>query len=588
MMRPVRQLLLILQGDEKRVRSLVAVTMAFITLFATSVAFWQQDASINAEVAERTASQAGTMGVGRDLAAMNTTTSNFGDFRRWYEHLEAANWASDLALDGGSLNLDPELLNAMTTLETELSAWVQARSDLLQPPYFDEQTYLTDFAGYIAEHEVAPRTRTALIEQSQLALANEYDGRGTVFITILTLLAVSLFFLGLATTLSARSRPLFVLTGVAFVIAALGWTGMTVASPPQPISEGAIESIVSARTELAQVENQGGSVLSESDRAHLDKALASAEAAVASQPAWGPALTVSAETRTFYGDLLFFASTGADERGQELLAQAVADYQLLLEQEADDYSTWWNMGWAQLLIGDNEDSLASTQRAIALAPDQFALLFNRALAQARAGDDQGALESAQQALEIAAAQTLDSSSYFFTQADRNLALLADIWPEQQEILDQLLRLLREGKVSLTALQSPIPQGEAVELENTALVKVSLDAQGNFVPEHFDSEYEFSSGDSFAATDINGVRLFVLGDGVVDGDVISVRVWINGAADYSSALDTVWEPLEGNYMAFDIISPYGQADFDVDPGDYQLELYVNGHTATAMSWTVTAP
>ena len=104
--------------DDTAMKAILAVAMATVTLFATGVAYLQQDASIQSGVSQRAAEAIATTSMGDQASSLAKTTTDFGGFRRWFEALSAANWAAKLQADtrpshyddamlGGSVAADP-------------------------------------------------------------------------------------------------------------------------------------------------------------------------------------------------------------------------------------------------------------------------------------------------------------------------------------------------------------------------------------------------------------------------------------------------------------------------------------------------
>jgi tetratricopeptide (TPR) repeat protein len=571
--------------DDDATKAVVAVTMAFVTLAATAVAFLQQDASIQAGVAERRAQVLQTEATGTQTGSFVRSSADYGVYRRWFEHLEASNWAADLSENGGS-NYSKGLLDAMVRSETALAEWSMKHTALLKPPFYDPETRISDFAGYYAESQVAPLSRARLEAEIALDLSNRWDGRSSGYVTVLTLMAVSLFFLGLATTMGSTARRLFAVMGALFVVVSVGWTAMLALGPIDTTPPAAVDGVVAAEVAQARiVDASGDAAISESDRTHFEAALAAAGTAVAADGDYAPARLARAEIASLYADALFFRDIEGD-RVRQLLDQATADYRLYLAGEPDDYSGWWNLGWSQFLAGDHAGAIASTDRAIQLQPKHFGLYLNRALAFIATGDADAAIADTTRALEVAAANQLDSDAVFFTAAQFNIGRLRAIWPDRADLLASMSRSLREGQVRLEALGAAAPIAEPAEIGATALVRITLQPDGTFTPETWEDEYEFESSASFAGSSANGVRLFVLGEAIEPGTIVSVRVWRNDVTDYASSKDVAWQPEEGGYMSFDVLSPYGSAGFPLEAGEYEMEVYLDGQTAAELAWTVT--
>jgi hypothetical protein len=586
----LRVALAAVRHDDGAQKATLAVAMALVTFFATGVAFLQQDASIQSGVAQRDAEAIATTAVGDQESSLAQSTADFGAFREWYETLTAANWASNLQAQTAPSHYDDALLGGFSKADTAVATWAAQHSALLQPPYLDPKTFVTDFAAYLADTQVGPQTRATLQSEVQLGVGSQWSSRAGGYVTILTLLAVSLFFFGLATTLTPRTRGLFAGTAVAFVLLAVGWTTVLATSSIQRVADGVVEDVVTARTEQARIVNAVAvGPMAAGDRAHFEAGLVAADRALASAPGYGAARLARAEIAVLYADGLYFRSDDP-ARMRVLLAQSQDDYRAYIAgQGASDYSSWWNLGWAQILSRDPAAALASTEKAVALAPTHFALYLNRALARLEGGDATGAAADTQRSLEVARDSGLDSNGLFFLQAEFNIDRLIALWPEQRDALAAMSRTLREGEVSLQVLHQADPAGDPAAIEATLPVRLVLQHDGTFVPEVYETTYEFASGGTFSKTEANGVRVFLAGSAIQPGTMVSLRVWHDGRIDASSSADKAWDPIgtEGTrYMIFDVLSPYGSAGFPMEPGAYHLEVYLDGNTRSQIDWTVT--
>ena len=105
-------------------------------------------------------------------------------------------------------------------------------SRLLQPPYI----YQPDLTQYEADTEVI--TTTFLTEESTLRAEQStvWSNKANTYVAILTLLAVSLLFCGLSTSIGARLRYLLAAASVLIALIGVLWTTLTAtaAVPSRP------------------------------------------------------------------------------------------------------------------------------------------------------------------------------------------------------------------------------------------------------------------------------------------------------------------------------------------------------------------
>src|SRR4029078_8138244 len=97
---------------------------------------------------------------------------------------------------------------------------------------------------------------------------------------------------------------------------------------------------------------------------------------LATDPEYLAAYLTRARARVFYGDALTFTSGPSDE-AHTILAAGAADYRTYPDGKPDDYAAWWNLGWAECLVGDQRASVDATNKALIRAPGQFTLYLNR-------------------------------------------------------------------------------------------------------------------------------------------------------------------------------------------------------------------
>ncbi|MFN2483832.1 MAG: tetratricopeptide repeat protein [Candidatus Limnocylindria bacterium] len=563
---------------DERSRSAIALTMALITVLATAVAFLQQDASIRSNTANREAERIGLEAVGYDVGMIVESSTDYGVFRRWFEELERQAWANQQA-EAERDTETRELYDALAAVDGELSEWSRGQSRLLQPPFFDEATFETDFAAYHAELVVGPQMRAKQEHDARLATGAAWGSRALTYVTILTILAAALFFLGLATTLRGTARPIFAFTGGAFAIVSLAWTVISALTPFAGVPQTAIDEVVSAYVEMAQYDSVRSDPI-EPDRPRYEAALSHAEAALAADPTYPTAYLARAEARLFFADRMYFAEDGSTDEAVGLMERAVDDYHPYLEDEPEDYAAWWNLGWAQLLAGHHAESIASTDRALSFNPDHFALYHNRALAELRMGDEAAADADVETALRVFADADLDSDAAFFVQADFNMGRLVERWPEQAEAVERMQRRLREAQVSLEALDAPTPQSDAPEVEALRLTALQLSPEGELVEDN-----AVADGGSIAGAGHVGYRVSIRAPGARLAMSVSVRVWRDGVLDPGSSVDIPWAADPQTSQTLDIVSPYGRANFDLDPGRYELEIYIGGATRGSITWEV---
>ena len=408
--------------------------------------------------------------------------------------------------------------------------------------------------------------------------ARAWSGRASTYITILTALAVSLFFLGLGATLNGTPRPVLGAAGV--LLGALSFAStLVVAVPPvHRVPDAAIERVVEARAGLWQLAGGGlgATEVSSERRRGLESAIAAADAGAALDPSYRAAQLARGEGRLLLAHDLVMA-TGPSDETRELTKSAMADYRTYLEARPEDYSAWWNLGWAAYLGGDLPASLKATERAIELSPGQLTLYLNRALTKLTLGDRTGAMADVEQAVQTAASAPLDSNSHFLAASDFDLGRLALHRPSEAEALQQMRVRLREALVALSAIHSPAPRADAPAIDGVEMTTLRLSSRGALV-----EGAPLREGEQMLDPDAVGIRLAARSSAPV-GATLSARVFVNGVPQSGYDVDTKWSGRRAQEV--DLLTPYGRAGFVLDPGHYDLELYVDGATRWRTSWKV---
>jgi tetratricopeptide (TPR) repeat protein len=565
--------------EEELGKAGIAMSLALLTVLAAMIAALQGQASIEAQRGKREADRIGLEAIGRDSSATIQVGTAYGVYRRWFEQIERADWAQNQQTIYTNTDDRPKL-DALYQAEVAIENWTKTQSDLFGPQY-RRPNGNPDTYNY--ETAVVYRAQTLADEQRQVEtdVASAWDGKASDYVTILTIVAVGLFFLGLGSTVARRARPFLAGAGVAFGVGAAIWTVLVAAAPIHRVPQAAIDQVVTAGVAYRDTPNeQGAPQLTSAARNGYQKAIDAATAAIATDADYANAYKMRADIRTSYADDLFFSS-GPSAEVVTILQGAVDDYRHYLADKNDDYGAWWNAGWSLYLLGDQQGSVDATNQALIHSPAQFTLYLNRALAFLAGGDREQALADVDEAVRRAAQDSTDSSQYYLGQSDFDIGRLAAIYPAQAEVLKSVQTRLREASVSLRVFGSVNPAADAPQLGSVTVLPVRLKQyQGGTLVEGA----PLTSGGSILTTDAVGVRVSIPEAATILGRTVSARVWQDGLPLSSFNVDTT---VKNFPVALDLVSPYGRAGFDLDPGAYQLDLYVDGARRYQMDWTVTA-
>ncbi len=139
--------------------------------------------------------------------------------------------------------------------------------------------------------------------------------------------------------------------------------------------------------------------------------------------------------------------------------------------------------------------------------------------------------------------------------------------------------LREVQVALRTTGRPDVAVDAPELPAAEVRVIDL---GRYARGELTESGAFADGATVEQTDGVGIRVVVPAGSELAGRTLSARMWINGTQDPAYSRDLM---LDGGATNLDLISPYGYAGFDLDPGVYELELYVDANRQHRQQFTV---
>jgi tetratricopeptide (TPR) repeat protein len=561
----------------------VALALATLTVLAAVVAGLQSHASTMAQQGRREADRIGLEATGASGSTVARIGGAYGVYRRWYEDQARSFWAAD-QVTGDEARPDRALLETLRDIDETLYEWERTQSALLQPPYYDPAIDNSDFSAFEADLLDGPSTRARQLREIEATVAAVWDAKASDYITVLTILAVGLFFLGLGATVGRRARRFLSIAGVTFGVAAAAWTLVIALGPVHRVPATAVEKLVeSVAFEIRASQGEPGAAVPANLRAEFERAISRASEAVEIDPTYLAAYLRRADARLQYADTLMLSPDGQTELTNQLLRDAVADYRRYVEARPEDYSGWWNLGWAAYLQGDAVGSLDATNRAIALQPTQFSLYLNRTLALLAGQDEAAALADVHAAIELAARDSTDSAVWALRRSDFELGRLAVLRSGQAETLRSIQRELREAQVALRVRSDPSPAADAPELGAISIRPIEIGRYSNGTASELGA---LEAGDGLEAASAVGFRVTVGGTDGLAGRMLSARVWVDGAPRADYQVDLALGETPAAETTFELVNAYGRAGLDLDAGAYQLQLFVDGATRFTFEWTVT--
>lgn len=557
--------------------SVIAFIMALITVLATGVAGLQQYSSQRDDSANREAELIANAAIGSDVAAVVEANGDYGIMRRWQEELFQQTWAQQ-QLSADPLGPASPLLQTMANSNGELATWASTQSGLLQAPYYDAQNRTTDAVAYGAERSAS----TFRAREERLAAAEESNAWSTVstrYVAILTMLAVALFFLGIASTARGAARPGLTLAGSVLGLLAFAWTITSVASGVSRTQQSAVDRLVDGNVALMKGTGYASTDV-EKARPFLEAAARAADAALEQDGDYDSPLLLRAGARLTLANAILSKGEDTDET-RTLINGALEDYRSYASLRPEDPATWWNLGITAFFAGQYEESVEASTKSIEISPNQFPVYMNRAIAYLALKNQAAADADVETGLRVATESGLDSNASFFIREDAGLERLAARRPDEADAIIAMQRRLREVYVAYRATGEDAPDASAPEVavDSAALIGVTLNGE-------IMAGKAISDGDTFGQAEGGGVRLTLVGQ--MDRDrTVSVRVWNADQLDPTFDVDRRWDEGEES-ITVDLLSPYGRAGFAMNSGKYYAEVFLDGATRARFEFEVAAP
>ncbi len=537
---------------------LVVVAIAFVTVVAGLTAFLQSWASSRYAQQVRQSQALATETLGQDMRSRQREGYDFTLYTTWNEW----DWRRSRA----------------TTRDPALAERARQVVDLIAPlsplmdeegPYYDPQTREADLYKYHADINIY--TTTLLAEQRTFvaASADAWNGKADGYVTVLTILAVTLFLYGLSTTIQGNLRFLFAIVGTLLLVVALVQVLQFTLGPVPGVPYDAIEAY--ARGETLWHKGQA-----EEAKAALDEALSS-------YGGYGSAYRMR-------GDILL------DEGDYAGAAQA---YRQAIANGSDDVGTYWDMGWALYLAGDYTGSLQAGRRALQMDPRLLPVRMNAATALLAQGQVEAAMREYEAGLNMAVdpdlAIPLSWSRLYLRETVHDLDRLINALDGQTDFyqvpnLDkigdrdavrraavQARQRIKEGIVSLESRNTPQPRETTARLGELSFAL-----------------YAGRRGDLLGVADTfpRGILSLVVSCPYQDlppGAILSrrvVRMQYSGVPEYLPPMgaDIVWDGASQGTLLQTMDSPWpGQRG--LLPGIYTVEYYVDGHLLQSGRFTI---
>jgi tetratricopeptide (TPR) repeat protein len=361
-------------------KRVVAVLVVLITLFGSIVAYLQAVESNDEDVAARDAQRDAVAGLGSQVDA---SAAFAADLRIGSE--------LDVQLERQALNAarvnnfagDPEADVHIAAAE-RFAAVREAIAGLTPVDPSDPATVADTFAD-LNESPDAARLR----QQVQADLANDHGGKADSYVAVLTVLAVSLFLLGLSLTVQGRSRIVLAAPGLAIGIVCVAWTAFIVREEVTEVSEQAIR----AAAEGERLKSAGD----------FDGAIEAYEEAIDDSPDFAAAFARRASAHFARGSAQIGQGTDGfiSITSEDALQDTIADVERALELGADsDVITVGDAGFFFFLDGDFDRAAALSEQALELNDQLAPIWFNLGLAELARGDERASARAYREGRQI--------------------------------------------------------------------------------------------------------------------------------------------------------------------------------------------
>jgi tetratricopeptide (TPR) repeat protein len=545
--------------SEERFKKLIAFLIAMVTVFITVVTYLQNDASSRDDAANRDTKR-------YSLEALERRVS--GDARVNFDYNQAyqAYYEYELLIASAEAEGDDAAMARYQALQERMLSL----SPLLREPYFNAETGETDIGRYEADTYLVETVALGERFTAASAVKDAWDSKANTYIVHLTLLAVTLFLFGMATTISGNvTRWIFTGVGLVVTLFAMGWVMVVFTAPVSDLRNCKLAS-GTAIDAYAQ-----GVGLAYQDK--NEEAIAAFDQALVCEPKYISALLERGRAQASLGNLE--AAAGDYEK-----ARAAGDQSANVAGE---------LAWTYYLLGRFDDAIALNRAALALQPDELWIRFDQGLALLAAGKADDAEKEYQTGLGSAARQVAEAQAagaeppswlwWGLEDAAEGLDDLQTVLesgsgqPEPAKISDpdaviaaaeMLITRLKSMSVALEYIGKP-PQGElTASISPLEFAEVIYDENGE--------PLEYQTTDTFPAG-IDEVSVLFDYEGMSDGQDVVFKVYIDGEEDPSWRLIAPWELGASGSAEKPISLAYSNTSV-LAPGEYTVEIYVDSHFA----------
>ena len=552
-------------------RRIVTLLIAGLAFLGTAVEALRVESSARAAVADRDSLVFLITSIGKGNAGAQRYTLE-RDFMARFQTL-VTQGSVDLRLAEQALSRGEALAHLQDSSRVQaVREGLRQFSALLNPPYYDPKSGLIDVLRFGVDYMVAPPLKMTERQTVKNEQASAWAGKAESYIFVITILAVSLFLLGLSLTLGGKLKFAFAGLGCLITAAALIAVLVIVVGPIPKISDEAIKSYVDGAGQLSyagMLALAGGDTPEAQAQLvrHADQAIANLCQALLIKHDYAAARLALGETHLLVGQsLLLDPQSGADPdqaRGEIVLAidSLVRASKLGLRTPR----VFKDLSWAHILAGEYGAAVSDAQRALALAPDlKLSLGLDVALGLVAEGKAEAGFDRLESALSWAQAHPLASDVFAFRGMIHNLDRLMEVRPLVG--LDKLRKRLKEAFISIS-------------YRRTAVVTPTSATVGPL-------RFSIPGGVDPLSVGAADPTAFPPGTGRVDCSFehaklapkagIVQKVYWHGREVPWLARAKEWTGRDAGRAVLTIQSPVAGTTAGLNPGRYAVELYVDGN------------
>lgn len=464
--------------DAPAFRRRLAVAVVLITLFGAVIAYLHEQNSNFEDNASRDAEIAAIQGFGHQVDA---STEFLFDYRVFVQR-QLLERRRIVAATRGRLTTNLDLVSLYAS---DTTRWEQLR-DTTATDIRDDRDAIERDNSLQTEPD-----KRRLAQQVFAGKANDYGDKADAYVALLTVLAVSLFLIGLSLTVSGRGRYFLAIPGVGVAVICMAWALLITTQDITRITDRSIELTAEGR----ELEANGDPVA----------AIGKYKAAIAESPEFGPAwsrlsgaefaagaagadasASSGSESESFSTD---DGATAVEGEGDKRAPITDSPFQSLSDPDAtkraveagekalslgeSNPTLLSDVGFFHFAIGEYDRAEELHEQALA-SNDLFPpFVFNLGVVQVAKGERDAARETYESGIaELKKAQDSGLSAAIIAAARTDLEIAVTNTPDSADLAQEMKNLLALAEAPLRTTD-PVPDG-APDGASVSEVTISTD------------------------------------------------------------------------------------------------------------------